>query len=154
MVTMRTLHVGLRVADRSRSLAFYGAIGYEVVGTVPETEIGELTMLKLPDDGFVSLELVHDPDRGSVAPGGFSHLVIAVDDVHAMVDRLETAGVEVDAPSSPDGSDDFWTTWTTDPDGYRIELVQWPVGHPVGMTGADLGVPTDTTSRQESDVDE
>jgi lactoylglutathione lyase len=29
---MRTLHFGLRVADRGRSLASYTAVGYEVVG--------------------------------------------------------------------------------------------------------------------------
>ena len=33
---MRTLHFGLRVADPGRSLAFYTAVGYEVVGSVPE----------------------------------------------------------------------------------------------------------------------
>jgi lactoylglutathione lyase len=37
---MRTLHFGLRVGDLERSLAFYTAIGYEVVGSVPETEFG------------------------------------------------------------------------------------------------------------------
>jgi hypothetical protein len=25
-----------------------------------------------------------------------------------------------------------------DPDGYQIELVQWPVGHTDGMTAADF----------------
>ena len=45
---MRTLHFGLRVTDVDRSLAFYSALGYEVVGNVPETPIGHLTMLKLP----------------------------------------------------------------------------------------------------------
>jgi hypothetical protein len=29
-------------------------------------------------------------------------------------------------------------TWLTDPDGYRIELVQWPSDHPAGMTAADF----------------
>ena len=29
---MRTLHVGLRVADLERSIAFYTSIGYEVLG--------------------------------------------------------------------------------------------------------------------------
>jgi lactoylglutathione lyase len=42
---VRTLHVGLRVADRTRSVAFYAALGYELVCRAPETEIGELTML-------------------------------------------------------------------------------------------------------------
>jgi hypothetical protein len=30
------------------------------------------------------------------------------------------------------------TSWLTDPDGYRIELVQWPPGHPDGITEADF----------------
>ena len=32
---VRTLHFGLRVADLDRALAFYSAIGYEVVGKFP-----------------------------------------------------------------------------------------------------------------------
>ena len=46
-----------------RSLAFYTAVGYEVVGRVPETPFGRLTMLKLPGDDFVTIELVHDPTK-------------------------------------------------------------------------------------------
>ena len=45
---MRTLHFGLRVADRERALRFYAALGYEVVGEVPRTSLGHLTMIKLP----------------------------------------------------------------------------------------------------------
>jgi lactoylglutathione lyase len=138
---MRTLHVGLRVTDLERSVAFYTTLGYEVVGTVPETELGSLTMLKLPGDEFVAVELVHDTTRGRVEPGGLSHLVIQVEDVQATVAHLAERGVQADEPGSPDGSPDFWTAWVTDPDGYRIELVQWPDGHPEGMTGADLAAP-------------
>ena len=135
---MRTLHIGLRVEDRERSLEFYQNLGYEVVGTVPETELGDLTMLKLPDDDVVSLELVHQPDAGRIDPRGLSHLVIQVEDLFDTVTRLCARGIAVGQPSSPDGSDDFWTTMLTDPDGYRIELVQWPVGHADGMTAADF----------------
>jgi lactoylglutathione lyase len=135
---MRTLHLGLRVADLDRSLAFYTALGYEVLGTVPETAFGSLTMLKLPGDAFVALELVHDPARGSVDPGGLNHLVVQVESIQATVADLAAHGIDAEAPNSPDGSEDFWTCWLTDPDGYRIELVQWPVGHPDGMTETDL----------------
>jgi hypothetical protein len=47
-----------------------------VVGSVPETAIGHLTMLKLPDDDFVTVELVHDPrDRARRGrPGGRGRL--------------------------------------------------------------------------------
>jgi lactoylglutathione lyase len=126
------------VADLKRSLAFWTGLGYEVLGTVPGTEFGSLTMLKLPSDEFVTLELVHDPGRGTVDPGGLHHLVIQVESMDEIVSALVARGAYVEAPSSPDGSEDFWTAWVTDPDGYRIELVQWPAGHPEGMTAGDF----------------
>jgi lactoylglutathione lyase len=55
----------------------------------------------------------------------------------AMVAELATRGVDAETPTSPDGSPDFLTTWIVDPDGNRIELVQWPAGHAVGMSTAD-----------------
>jgi lactoylglutathione lyase len=135
---MRTLHVGIRISDLQRSLAFYTGLGYEVLGSVPETEFGSLTMLKLPGDEFVTIELVHDPNRGAVDPGGLNHLVISVESLHATVADLAGRGIPVEPPGSPDGSEDFFTAWVTDPDGYRIELVQWPAGHPEGMTETDF----------------
>lgn len=135
---MRPLHFGLRVADLTRSLEFYTGLGYEAIGNVPETEFGRLTMLKLPGDEFVSLELVHDPARGSAGPGGLNHLVIKVESMQTTIAELAARGIDAEPPASPDGSDDFWTSWLTDPDGYRIELVQWPAGHPDGMTRADM----------------
>jgi lactoylglutathione lyase len=135
---MRTLHIGLRVADLDRSLAFYTSVGYEVVGEVPDTDLGHLTMLKLPDDEFVAIELVHDPAGVVVDGTRLSHLVIQVDSMDATLTELAARGVDVEAPTSPDGSDDLRTTWIVDPDGNRIELVQWPVGHADGMTAADF----------------
>jgi len=135
---MRTSHFGLRVADLERSLAFYTAVGYQVAGSVPETPLGSLTMLQLPGDEFVSLELVHDPGRdGGGVPPGLSHFVITVESMATTVAALAGRGVDVAEPSSPDGSDDFLTAWLTDPDGNRIELVQWPAGHPGGLSAAD-----------------
>jgi lactoylglutathione lyase len=101
-------------------------------------------MLELPGDEFVALELVHDPTNGRVEPGGPSHFVIQVEDVQAMEAHLNARGVAAEQPGSPDGSGDFWTAWFTDPDGYRIELVQWPDGHPDGMTRSDLADPGQT----------
>jgi catechol 2,3-dioxygenase-like lactoylglutathione lyase family enzyme len=66
-------HLGLRVTDGERSLAFYDALGYAELGRVPGAPFGSLTMLALPDDPFVSLELVHDPAR-SVPNTGAGYL--------------------------------------------------------------------------------
>lgn len=132
---MRTLQFGLRVADLDRSLAFCTAVGYEVVGTVPGTAFGDLTMLKLPDDEFVMIELVSGPSRhGALGDSGLSHFVLKVESLEATMADLAAAGLDVEAPDSPDGTDEFLTTWITDPDGNRIELVQWPAGHAGGIT--------------------
>ena len=100
---MRTLHFGLRVADLERSLAFYTAVGYEVVGSVPETAFGRLTMLKLPDDDFVTIELAHDPTNDGADPGaGLNHFVIKVESIHATITELaEPFGISLTG-SSPD----------------------------------------------------
>ena len=80
---MRTLHIGLRVSEIEKSLKFYEAIGYEAIGTVPETSHGSLTMLKLPEDDLVTIELVSDPE-GEVRQGdNLNHLVIQVESLDA-----------------------------------------------------------------------
>src|SRR5690348_3330384 len=136
---MRTLHVGLRVSDLERSLAFYTRVGYEVVGSVEGTAHGSLTMLRLPDDDFVSIELVHDPARGEAGPGvGINHLVIQVESLDATRAGLAGKGIEPEPLEHPGGRAGPATCWITDPDGYRIELVQWPEGHADGMTRADF----------------
>jgi lactoylglutathione lyase len=136
---MRTLHVGLRVSDPGRSLAFYAAVGYTVVGSVEGTPFGTLIMLRLPGDDFVTIELVHDPAKGAVDLGtGLNHLVVQVESLEKTLAELAARGIATEAPGAPGGADGPRTSWITDPDGYRIELVQWPAGHAEGMTEADF----------------
>jgi lactoylglutathione lyase len=136
---VRTLSPGLRVADLDASLAFYGALGFEVVGTVPETVLGRLTMLKLPDDEFVTIELVsskagrQDVDLGN----GMSHLAVQVDSMDEAVNALRDHRVDVGEPRSPDGTAEFLIVTVKDPDGRDIELVQWPPGHAAGLSAED-----------------
>jgi len=129
----------LRVADIEASLAFYRALGYHVIGLVPGTGLGDLTMIALPDDPFVALELVHVPDE-TVEVRGISHLVIQVEDLDAFIARLEAGGISCENVAG--GAGGPHTAWLTDPDGYRIELVQWPQGHPEGITESDFAGPS------------
>ncbi|PSL04553.1 lactoylglutathione lyase [Haloactinopolyspora alba] len=135
---MRTLLTGLRVTDLDRSLAFYKALGYTELGRVPETPFGSLTMLQLPDDPFVTVELVHDPARPVQAVGGFNHLAIKVDDLRATIAALAAHGIDADPAEPTAGPDEPLVTTLHDPDGYLIELVQWPEGHADGITAADF----------------
>ena len=115
---MRTLHVGLRVSDLHRSLAFYTAVGYTVVGTVEGTGFGSLTMLRLPGDSFVTIELVHDPAGGAAGLGtGVNHLVVQVESLNELVAGLAAQGIAAEPPALPAGPDGPRTTWITDPDG-------------------------------------
>lgn len=82
---MRTLQVGLRVSDLYRSLAFYTAVGYTVVGTVEGTGFGSLTMLRLPGDSFESL--------------------------NELVAGLAAQGIAAEPPALPAGPDGPRTTW-------------------------------------------
>jgi lactoylglutathione lyase len=59
-----------------------------------------------------------------------------VDDLDGVIADLATKGLEPEPPSEPGPG--IRTSWLTDPDGYRIELVQWPPGHAAGMTTADF----------------
>ena len=98
---MRMLHVGLRVTDLDRSLAFYAALGYAELGRVPDTPFGSLTMLQLPDDPFVSLELVHDPARPVTDTTAVNHIVVQTDDLDATMADLAGRGVPAEPPSDP-----------------------------------------------------
>ena len=138
---MKTLHTAYRVSDLTTSLEFYLALGYREVGRVDMGDGASLIMLKFPEEDFVTLELSHRPTDPLVDVGtGFSHLVVQVDDLAATIAALGEAGLMPGPVESPGGQHGPQTSWLTDPDGYRIELVQWPDGHADGMTEADFRV--------------
>ena len=147
---MRTLHTAYRVTDLATSLDFYAALGYGQVGRVDIGGGASLTMLKFPGEAAVTLELLHRPADGPVAIGtGFSHLVVQVDDLAATTQALSQAGLRPGPVERPGGPDGPQTSWLTDPDGYRIELVQWPPGHPDGITAADFDQTTNERTTQD-----
>jgi len=136
---MKTLHTAYRVSDLAASLGFYSMLGYAELGRVDIGEGATLTMLKFPDEEVVTLELVHRPTQPPVQVGtGFSHLVVQVNDLAATVASLSRAGLSPGPVQRPGGPHGPQTSWLTDPDGYKIELVQWPRGHPDGITAADF----------------
>lgn len=135
---MKTLFVSYRVTNLNRSLHFYSALGYVELGRV-DTGDGTLVILKFPGEAAASLELVHRPGAEPVDVGsGFDHLAIQVDTLTTTLETLTDAGLAPEPVQRPGGPHGPRTSWLTDPDGYRIELVQWPPGHPEGITEADF----------------
>jgi lactoylglutathione lyase len=136
---MRTLHPAYRVTDLDMSLGFYTALGYHVLGRVDLGDRATLTVLRFPDEPVGTLELVYRPADGAVQLGtGFSHLAIQVDDLAGARQTLIAAGLAPAPQQQPGGPDGPRTSWLTDPDGYRTELVQWPPGHADGLSAADF----------------
>ena len=123
---MKTILFSLRVSDLERSLRFYAAVGYVELSKIPADDGSRLVWLRLPGESSVSLELVHRPADGPVEVRGFEHFAIEVESLAETVDHLTAGGLQpgpVELPGGPDGPK---TSWVVDPDGYRIELVEWP----------------------------
>jgi lactoylglutathione lyase len=137
---MRILFAAVRVSHLETSLAFYEALGMEVVGQVSHAGT-RMAMLALPGGDEVVLELVERADAGPVSAGGLDHLAIQVDDIEATRRELFAAGLEPAEVETPGGPDGPLTVTLVDPDGHHLELVQWPRGHPVAMTRADFTDP-------------
>jgi lactoylglutathione lyase len=91
-----TLHTAYRVSDVQRSVGFYRTIGFREIGRVSVGDGSTLLMLNLPDDAeVVTLELVHNPALGGVDVGnGFSHIVVQVENLEAIMSTLRSSGVE------------------------------------------------------------
>lgn len=137
---MKTLLTGYRVSDLQRSVRFYRAVGFREIGRAPLGDGTTLVMLNLPGDGHVvTLELVYAPAAGTIEVGnGFSHIAVQVDDLAATVDELTRKGIACGPIEHPGGGNGPVVSNLRDPDGYRIELVQWPPGHADGMTSEDF----------------
>src|SRR5258708_27745987 len=115
------------VTDLAVSLGFYTALGYGKVGRVDIGDGASLTMLKLPDDEVVTLELVYRPSDEPVEIGtGFSHLAVQVDDLTTTVEALSKAGLRPGPIERPGGADGPQTSWLTHPVAYPIQLSHEP----------------------------
>jgi lactoylglutathione lyase len=136
---MKTIFAAYRVTDLDHSLNFYTTLGYLEVGKVAGSDGGCLALLRFPDEPVATLELVHRPSDGPVDLGNsFDHLAIQVETLASTLEMLTEAGLEPEDIQYPAGPHGPKTSWLTDPDGYRIELVEWPPGHPDGITDADF----------------
>jgi lactoylglutathione lyase len=136
---MKTLFVAYRVTDLDHSLAFYTALGYIELGRVQVADAARIAILKFPDEPVATLELVHRPGHERIDLGNdLDHLAIQVNTLTTTLEMLTEVGLEPEPVQYPAGPHGPKTSWLTDPDGYRIELVEWPPGHPDGITAADF----------------
>lgn len=118
-------HTCLRVRDPDASVRFYSALGFEPRGRLNFASAYNVYM-GLPGGGDV-LELTVNQGREEPYDigAGYNHMAITVDDLDAVLARLEPLGVEPEKPPyRPGDRDDLpLIAFVADPDGYRIELI-------------------------------
>lgn len=138
----RLTHIGICVADLTRSLDFYrDALGFREVGRyavgdaatekILEVKEAQLQLVYLERDG-VRIELLHYPSPGHVGSGerramnalGLTHLSFAVEDLDRAVRAIEAAGGSVLEETRAVFKSGNRGLFTLDPDGTRIELIE------------------------------
>jgi lactoylglutathione lyase len=125
---MRILHTMLRVGDLQRSIDFYtGVMGMTLLRTTdrPQQKYS-LAFVGYGDEragAVLELTYNHGVDRYDLGTA-FGHIAIAVDDAAAACDRIRAAGGTVTREAGPVQGGTTVIAFVTDPDGYKIELIQ------------------------------
>ena len=124
---MKFLHTMVRVKDLDKSFKFYT----EELGFVesrrrefPEKKF-DLVYLMLPGSPDYELELTYnyDQEEGYEIGTGYGHIAISHPDIKTLREDLMKKGYEVTEIRglTPNSNKYFFVT---DPDGYRIEIIQ------------------------------
>lgn len=124
---MKFLHTMIRVKDLEKSVDFYT----KELGFVesrrkeyPDKDF-DLVFLTLPGSKDYELELTYNYDReeGYDLGTGYGHIAISHPDIKSIREELMEKGYEVTEIRglSKDSSKYFFVT---DPDGYRIEIIE------------------------------
>jgi lactoylglutathione lyase len=126
--TMRILHTMLRVGDLERSIRFYSEVlGMKVLRREDYPD-GKFTLAFVGyggEENHTVLELTHNWDTSSYDPGNaFGHIAIEVDDAYKACEDVKRAGGKVVREAGPMMHGTTVIAFITDPDGYKIELIE------------------------------
>ena len=124
------LHTMLRVGDLSRSIDFYTRVlGMNLLRTTERPEqkysLAFVGFGKGNTDGQAEIELtynhgVHQYELGTA----YGHIALGVPDAYATCAAIKAAGGQVTREAGPVLGGDTIIAFVTDPDGYKIELIQ------------------------------
>ncbi len=129
-VTMRLLHTMLRVGDLQRSIDFYTRVlGMQLLRTTDRPDqkysLAFVGYGGNPDQAELELTYNYGVDRYEMGTA-YGHIAIAVPDAYAACERIKAAGGQVTREPGPVKGGDTVIAFVTDPDGYKIELIQRP----------------------------
>lgn len=126
---MRILHTMLRVGDLQRSIDFYTRVlGMQLLRTSENPEYKySLAFLGFDggNPGQAEIELTYNWGVDKYEMGtAYGHIAIGVPDVYAACARIRAAGGTITREPGPVKGGTTVIAFVTDPDGYKIELIQ------------------------------
>ena len=124
----RMLHTMLRTGDIKRSVDFYTRVmGMKLLRETdrPEQKYSLAFVGYDGEDKTSVIELTYNYGVEKYEQGSaFGHLAFAVDDVYKTCDAIKAAGGNVTREAGPVKGGTSVIAFVTDPDGYKIELIQ------------------------------
>jgi lactoylglutathione lyase len=125
---MRLLHTMLRVGNLQRSINFYTDIlGMKLLRTSenPEYKYSLAFVGYGNNPDHAELELTYNWGVESYEMGtAYGHIALGVPDAYAACEKIKTAGGNVTREAGPVKGGATVIAFVTDPDGYKIELIQ------------------------------
>jgi lactoylglutathione lyase len=125
---MRLLHTMLRVGDLPRAIDFYTKVMGMTLLRQSENASQKYSLAFLgygPNPDHAELELTYNHGVTSYDMGtAYGHLAVAVPDAYAACERIRSAGGAVTREAGPVKGGTTVIAFVTDPDGYKIELIQ------------------------------
>ncbi len=120
-------HIGIRVAEPERAMAFYGMLGFELFYDVPYDEV---VIIKNANDVEINLITNADNPNGGdnilmdVADkfAGITHIALTVRSIKETIEVLAERGVEITQGPVKFGDDGNVSVFVRDPDRNVIEL--------------------------------
>ena len=118
----------LRVGDLQRSIDFYTRVlGMKLLRTTerPEQKYSLAFVGYGTNPDHAEIELTYNHGVSSYELGtAYGHIALGVPDVYAACDRIRAAGGSITREPGPVKGGSTVIAFVTDPDGYKIELIQ------------------------------
>jgi lactoylglutathione lyase len=118
----------LRVGDLKRAIDFYTKVlGMQLLRTTERPEqnysLAFVGYGKNPDHAEIELTYNHGVDHYELGTA-YGHIALGVPDVYAACEKIRANGGNVTREAGPVKGGTSVIAFVTDPDGYKIELIQ------------------------------
>ena len=135
---MQLLHTMLRVGNLERSIKFYTEILGMKLNRTSENPEYKYTLAFVgygTNPEHAEIELTYNWGCDSYEMGtAYGHIALGVPDAYAACEKIKAAGGNVTREAGPVKGGTTVIAFVTDPDGYKIELIQ----RAEGAAGAGL----------------